>query len=196
MKRLVLLCLALAVALSAPAFAAPITFTHQGVGSGTLDGEPFGDSAFTITAEGDTTARQSFGAGYFIDHTTAAITIQGLGTFTFVTGTRTFVNNGVDVVGFSRAGLGGLDLFNGPQAAPFGSWDMLSSIGPVAGSGSTLQWGSGDVQTSAGVLFFDPGVSDAVFTAVVGDTAVPEPTTLLLLGAGTAGLRLLRRRGR
>jgi hypothetical protein len=46
-------------------------------------------------------------------------------------------------------------LYNGPTDAAFATWNMLSSIGPIGGTGKFFQW-SGDpfplVNTSAGVL--------------------------------------------
>ena len=85
------------------ATAAPFTFTHAGSGSGSLAGVPFAVSDFVITAVGDTTDRVDIGFGFFIDHSSASIAIQGLGTFDFVTATLTFVNNPSNLVGFSSA---------------------------------------------------------------------------------------------
>src|SRR6516162_4573284 len=81
-----------------------ITFTHTGAfGSGSIGGNPFSNQGFTITATGDTLDRQSFNfggvVGFFIEHATASITIDNVGTFTFVTPTLTFVNNTSDIVG-------------------------------------------------------------------------------------------------
>src|SRR3990170_1189640 len=87
-----------------PTFAATITFTHIGFGSGTLGGTPFTTSDFTITAQGDTNNRDNFLGGYYIDHDWASLLITGLGTYQFTTGTRTFVNNLDSLVGFSRGG--------------------------------------------------------------------------------------------
>ena len=112
---------------------------------------------------------------------------------TFVTGTRTFVNQGSEIVGFSRAGTGGLDLYNGPLDALFGAWDMTTSIGPILGSSSLLQWLSGPVTTSGGVLAFDNAQTRGTFQAIVG-RQVPEPGTLVLAAVGVLALGLARRR--
>ena len=166
----------------------PIPFTHQGVGSGSINGHAFTSTAFTITATGGTATRQAFVGGFFINHLTASISIAGVGDFTFITPTRTFVNNNSPVVGFSRAGLFGADLFNGPFSAAFQNWDMLTSIGPVAGNGNLQQWTLTPVLTSGGQLIFDSDNSTpATFTATVGVAAVPEPASLTLLGLGFGG---------
>ena len=141
------------------------TFTHLGTGSGQLNGVPFPASDFTIVALVDTANQESFGSGYSIDHTQATITIAGLGTYSFTTPTRTFVNNGVSTVGFSRATIFGSDLFNGPGDPALATWDMLSPIGPISGTGNLLQWGSSPIDTSGGILFFDSATTPSTFTA-------------------------------
>jgi len=189
-------CLAAAVSAAcfgfatAGADASVIQFMHEGVGSGSLEGQGFQSAAFVITAYGNTDDRVNITAGWAIQHTSASIFIDGLGTFDFLVPTRSFVNHNAGLVGFSRSingGTGGNDLFNGPADAAFNSWDMLSSIGPVAGTGSLIQWG-GDIQTTGGTLLFDTGIIPATFTA----TLIPAPGALALLGI--AGLTARRRR--
>ncbi|MBN2271047.1 MAG: PEP-CTERM sorting domain-containing protein [Sedimentisphaerales bacterium] len=168
-----------------------LMFTHEGNGSGTLGGNAFPASDFVITAVGDTDDRLSFEYGWWINHISASILIDGVGDFDILTGTRTFVNNDRSIVGFSRAkdlGGRGPDLFDGPTDAAFDTWDMLGPIGPISGSGSLMQWTLTPlINTTGGILIFD---SDSGVSTTFA--AVPEPATICLLGLG--GFLLRRKR--
>ena len=161
-----------------------IMFTHEGNGSGTLADNPFPVSHFVITAVGDTGDRASFLSGWSIDHSWVAISIDGVGDFEFLTGTRTFVVN-YGMVGFSRAGINGTDMFDGPTDAQFATWDMLGPIGPISGLGSLFQWAYAPlIDTTGGILKFDSSYNiNATFTAV------PEPGTILMFGLGALIVR-------
>lgn len=175
-------------------FADVITFRHTGTGSGTLGGTPFTNAAFVITDVGNTGDRQAFTHGWSIDDTAASISIAGLGTFHFVTPTRTFVNNASQAVGFSRGGPDGADLFNGPWVPEFATYDLLSSIGPITGSAGLLQWSLTPVMTDGGVLAFNSNWGPSEFQATV--SGVPEPGAIVLLATVLLGLSGIVRRGK
>jgi hypothetical protein len=182
-----------AAVVSGTVFAGPIQFIYTGTGSGTSNGNAFSNAAFTITETADTSSRQACGAGcFFIDDKTASINIAGVGSLTFVTGTRTLISG--SEVFFARASFTGSDLFDGPANAALSGYDLLTSIGPITGSGSLAQWISPSVVTSGGVLIFTNGISDASFRAIAGIASVPEPQTWFLLGAGALGFGLARRK--
>src|SRR5438874_948883 len=135
-----------------------ITYRYQGIGSGSIGGTSFTDTAFTITARGDTSARLTIPQGFSIQNITASITIGSSGTFNFITATRFFINNtsiGPNPgVGFSIAT--GPDIFDfGPEPV-LATWDMTTSIGPIsAANGYTLSPSNyGILDTSGGVLAF------------------------------------------
>ena len=189
---IVMLCVAGIFTLSATADV--ITFVHECETpvSGTLDGEPF-EATFIITASGDTDDRQSDTDIFWIVHTSASIEIDGVGTFDFITPTRTLVNNDVGTVGLTRAQPAG-GLFIGPIGEPeFQTWDMLSSIGPISDDdGVVLEWDDGPVQTSGGILFIEEELElNVTFTA----TVIPTAPTIALLGpAALLVTRYARRR--
>jgi hypothetical protein len=163
----------LAIGFGSPVGAAPITFIHEGSGSGTLGGIPFATLDFVITGVGDTTDRVVLDPGriFAIEHLSASITLDGLGTFDFLIATQTFTND--DVVGFARP-YPGSDLFDKPEAASLSPWEMLSSIGPITGEAVLFQWDVEPiVNTTGGILFFDTQITLGTFTAVV-----PEPSTV------------------
>jgi hypothetical protein len=179
-------------AFAATAVAAPITFIYTGSGDYTaqLDGVPFSDADFTIIATGDTDDRQAFSGGFFIEHLTATISIAGVGTFDFITPTATFVNNSNAAAGFYRSSG---DLYDGSHPV-FSTWDMLSSIGPVAAPWDLLQWTVAPVITDGGELVFSNARVDGTFQAIVA-TQVPEPAPLALAALGLLVLAALRTRG-
>jgi hypothetical protein len=170
-------------------FAELITFTHTGTGSGTIGATSFTNAAFTITDVGDTASRSSIPWGFYIVDLSASISISGVGDFTFTSRTQTLVDNRDSGVSFERGY--GYDLFQGPTDPACASWDMLSPIGPILGTGNLLAWDldGWTVPTDGGTLFFDDGSSSSVFQA----TVVPEPISLSLLALGGAVMLFSRR---
>lgn len=168
----------------------PIQFIFTGTGSGSLNGVQFRDVAFVFSEFSDTANAQSCGSACtFIDSITATVSLTGIGSYSFLTGTRTFDSNGF--VGFSRAGNNGADLYNVFNVGS--AYDMASSIGPVSGNAHLLQWSNSPVTTSGGTLNFDSNSTWGSFQAVA---TVPEPETyaMLLAGLGLMGAVARRRK--
>jgi hypothetical protein len=183
----------LLTAFACSAFGSTITFTDITTASGTIGSTSFTNDPITISAVGDTSKTIECMNLFSLNNSSASITIDGLGTFLFTTGTRFFASNGTESVGFSRAGLSGLDLIDGPLGnSAFSSWSMLTSIGPITGSGEVTQWGAGwpPVVTTGGTLVLDDATPVITFSAKVdpADPAVPEPGTFLLLATGLLGI--------
>jgi hypothetical protein len=165
--------------------AGQISFLHSGVGSGSIGGLLFTNASFSILELGDTGNRTFWtnqgNVGFYIDDTSATINISNRGSFHLTIPTRTFVNNTLGIVGFSRA-ADFTDLFDGPSSDLFRTWDMLTQIGPITTpNGFLVTWSSSPVTTDGGVLAFDTKFNlPATFQA----TLIPEPSSFpLLIGA-------------
>jgi hypothetical protein len=173
-----------------------ITITHTGTGSGEIGATRFVDAFFTITDIADTANRKqnSTKTGYSIQDISAWIDIAGVGTFDFITPTRSFVKNTTSIAGFARAGVAGPDLADERVAGAFSTWDMLSDIGPISGQVDLLQWNSAPIETSGGTLKFDDGTTTGTFEARVAH--VPEPSAVVMLMSAVliAGGTALKRR--
>ncbi|QSV46280.1 hypothetical protein [Geobacter benzoatilyticus] len=161
---LAFICLVL-LNLATHANATTITITQTGTASaGAVAGnEWYPEISFTITGVGDTANRVLDGTAYSITNDHAYITFEGLGTFEFLEPTRYFVQNNGSIVGFGKIGQYlNPDLYDGPVAAEFATWDMLSSIGPISGWGGLAQWWSG-LQTDRGIVMFPHQYSPTTF---------------------------------
>jgi hypothetical protein len=188
-KRTALTASLIALALAtATASASPITMIHEGSGSGTINGVAF-SGAITITAFADTDNRTNLGStAFYMNHDAVTIELEGAGTYQLITPTRTFVSNVLNLIGFSRAGRSGLDIFNGPNNDAFATWDMTTSIGPIDGTGNIFSTVGRELETDAGTLTFNSSNTASRFTAVV----VPAPAGAAILAL--AGVTATRRR--
>lgn len=179
-------------AMSARTDAALINFIYTGTGAGSLNGVNFNASAFTINCVANTQSWDYLLPGVAsVDHVSSSITIAGLGTYSTIPQTRTFIVESTGTIGF---GLIGYDLFNLMNGNPgLVGWDKVSSIGPVSNATSLLtQWGSPNppVNTSGGGLVFN---SDNMVAGTFEASTVPAPGAFALIGA-VAALGQRRRR--
>jgi hypothetical protein len=187
-----------------------MTFTHGAFGAfGSLGGVAFTEKAFTITGTGNLAnlkSRLDVNGNVeqlWIDHDVASVAIDGLGSFSFLTGTRTFFNPITSTAGFGRD-LPGLDLFTQGQTLALLGWDMKSAASAFSIAPTFQNWSSTPVQTSGGALVigglagFPVGVFGAALSTEGSDpsnpggsgpvTTVPEPSSLALLALGGAAL--------
>lgn len=143
-----------------------------------------------VTATGDTEDRQGERGICWIVHRSASIDLAGIGSFSFLQPTQTFVNNPSSLVGF---GLTTLDLVYGPTDRAFANYGLRSPIGPVSGTGELLQWDFDPIRTSGGIMQLDSGEIPASFQAVA---PIPLPAGAPLLLSALAALAVVLRRRR
>jgi hypothetical protein len=169
------------------ALAAPITYTFSGTASGTLDGVPFTDAAFTATASGDTANIVQASPGtYCNDLGTVTITIGGVGTVTTTGPNLVFSNTGNEVWGFENGTCAAsvtdwLDV-NDPASA---AYHLDVAIGPSTGTsdgGSTVATSGGDLDLASVPL---------TFTAVGGAAPLPAAVATPALDARMLGVLIL-----
>jgi len=187
-KSLISLAAALSL-LPLGALALPIVYTYSGVGSGMVGGTTFGDASFTITANADTDNIQpwmnAFG-GPQNTHLSTSIQIAGVGIFTIITPSHTWL---------SQTNSGGLGAnlgtnwitLDAPEFVSVG-YGLATNFGPVVDSTPSDFSQFYGVQTSGGSLSIEP-IQTVTFQAAL----VPEPATYALMLVGVAALGLLVR---
>jgi hypothetical protein len=202
---------------ASPSTATPITYQQTGIASGMIGATPFTNAFLTVTLTADTSTVSNVmlfpGPDWLVNvGTTTTVNIQGIGTATITQPTAIYSS----VVPFADATMFGLPVLpyvligtlDHPPAT--NSQTSLGGLGSTDLLGYELQTSIGPITGSPGGVFYDPccfvtttlgnlsflsnlvGTDQGTFTA----TTVPEPSTLLLLGAGAvvlAGSRLRQR---
>lgn len=166
--------------------AVPITFSFDAVGSGSLGGESFVDSAFSIVATADTDDVLTGANGRRVHDSAAVVRLASGSSASFTGDIFTVVNVPLSRVGLSDFTAGRAILFvDHPGAAAYG---LDGSIGPLTGTGVIFNTGF-EHATTAGSFVIDSAEA-GVFTASV----VTEPGSAALLAVGAAVLLGWRRR--
>ena len=163
--------------------AGPITYTETVTGSGSLGGTAFQDALITIVGTADTSNVTMPRSGLFTVLTATTVTVATVGSATF-----TDIIQAVDNQGNILAGFGD-DTNNlfvaGNHNSAFATYDLKSPIAPTSG---TADINPGETfATSVGTLEIDSTSSDGTFSASTTQ-AVPEPTSMVMLGIGAFGL--------
>lgn len=170
-----------------PAMADTMEYQIATTASGTLGTSSFTDALVTLTLIGDTSTEVFSPDGHAAVFGTEVVTISSLGTATLLGSTTVVYNppsgfvtfehlddpsdvtSGTAIIGIIDPSLIGYDL-----ETPFGP--LTSTGGPASGSMTPTFF-----PTNVGDLHLDfgSGAGTATFTA----TAVPEPSSVLLLGS-------------
>jgi hypothetical protein len=176
----------LSTILGLSSFAGTLTYTYSGFGSGTIGGTAFTDAAFTIAGIDNLANRVTGTHGYYIPDDSTTISINGVGTFGFTTPLLLADStlNGWVELGFPAS----LDILTqGPANSEFLTWNMFSSIGPIAGPVTFFDWTDDTVGTADGTLVFTAFTSSVTFDA----TVTPEPSSGPAVGVGLMGVVLV-----
>ena len=184
---------AMVVAASGSATAQPITFTFTGTGAGSIAGQAFRLTPFTVTIGTDISAITTYpgspgtlaylGLGGTID-------LGAFGVATFSDPLYVFNNVGASILGFGTpTNFDLIDLID----ASFPTYDLKSSFGPVVNFGTYFNSQFANVSTSLGSLTLTT-IDDRTFQAAVGTTTTPEPAAIVLVATGLVALGAVRRR--
>lgn len=190
-------CLVFSVLLCAAGLtrATPISIIEQATANGFLDGTSFTGALVTLTFTGDTSNIVS-DAGFLTINGTGTMFVAGVGGDAFQDIFEAYSIPASGRAGFQDVIVGSSVVLETESAALDG-YGLTTSIGPVVGLAGIATGES--FATATGGTFGITAISvindnqTSTYTATVG-TAVPEPGSFLLLGAGIAGLAAFKLR--
>jgi PEP-CTERM motif len=164
---------------AAPAGAAPIRYTEEAIGSGSLGGQAFTNAEVLIPASGNTANITHPGVLIRNAPIIATVSIAGVGSATFTDPIKVEVEqpNSVAIlqVGFILGTI---------EANAFATYDLATSFGPLTHGDL---YNPGEAFNTTGGAFILDSVGPATFTAFA-----PEPATLALFGMAVLGLAAVR----
>ena len=162
------------------AAASNITYTEQAVGTGRLGADSFTNALVTITFAGDTANILNYSPGVLVNSVgTALVSVSGVGTASFTDTLAVFDNQPEQAFGIVDLTVSADVLYL--QNPAFATYDLRTSLGPVSGPSSV---NAEDTFNTTRGGFSLTAAGDVTVTA----STVPEPSSLLLLSLGLAGV--------
>jgi hypothetical protein len=185
---LVALAIAVLFSVSLAAHAAPVTYTETVTADGSLGINDFSDQLVTISGTGDTSNVALYGPGvYFLDLSNATVKI-GTGAAVNLTDTLIAFANQGSVAGSLSEAIGDVLDTTGSAFATYNLETAITVTGsPLINPGLAFGTSAGDFD----MLTTD---SNSTFTATLGSSAAPEPSSLILFATGLLGVAETARR--